>query len=295
MKNNIEKLENWYNQICNYEKLNFNDAKKLYIEIINEEDTLKKDIKRNKLIEGTLYVVYNFVKKNVFCNLESTTYDIEDILCICNEIWINKIDNGKLLRVNSFGQIFNSTFYTALTNILMPETYSVVESIGINDNQFSKLIYNFIKEKNNNCEFNCHNFKIYDLFNNIFEFLYENNTLTKLSKSKLEQIKYILMINYLENQKVNIDNIAKEDFTSNVDQNIYYEQIFEYILNCPIINESERNILMRRFGLETPESDTLRVIAKECGISKTRISQIEESALKKLKHSKLKSLTKTYI
>ncbi len=50
-----------------------------------------------------------------------------------------------------------------------------------------------------------------------------------------------------------------------------------------VMSEREREILDLRFGLSHVKPQTLAVVAKKLGVSRERIRQIEESALKKLK------------
>ncbi len=51
------------------------------------------------------------------------------------------------------------------------------------------------------------------------------------------------------------------------------------------LNDREKMILARRYGLGLPEPDTLQVISDDLGISRERVRQIEKSALKKLQAS----------
>ncbi|MFA5093350.1 MAG: sigma-70 family RNA polymerase sigma factor [Candidatus Omnitrophota bacterium] len=50
-----------------------------------------------------------------------------------------------------------------------------------------------------------------------------------------------------------------------------------------VMNDREREILDLRFGLSNDKPQTLAEVAKKCGVSRERIRQIEEAALKKLR------------
>ena len=50
-----------------------------------------------------------------------------------------------------------------------------------------------------------------------------------------------------------------------------------------VMNEREREILDLRFGLSNTKPQTLAVVAKKLGVSRERIRQIEETALRKLR------------
>ncbi len=62
------------------------------------------------------------------------------------------------------------------------------------------------------------------------------------------------------------------------------------------LNERERAVVRMRFGLMDDESDrTLEEIGKELSVTRERVRQIENSAIKKLKHPKVGRKLKNYI
>jgi RNA polymerase primary sigma factor len=62
------------------------------------------------------------------------------------------------------------------------------------------------------------------------------------------------------------------------------------------LNERERAVIRMRFGLLNDESDrTLEEIGKELNVTRERVRQIENSAIKKLKHPKVGRKLKNYI
>ncbi|HIO90677.1 MAG TPA: RNA polymerase sigma factor RpoD [Campylobacterales bacterium] len=62
------------------------------------------------------------------------------------------------------------------------------------------------------------------------------------------------------------------------------------------LNERERAVVRMRFGLMSDESDrTLEEIGKELNVTRERVRQIENSAIKKLKHPKVGRKLKNYI
>ncbi|MCX5713306.1 MAG: sigma-70 family RNA polymerase sigma factor [Candidatus Omnitrophica bacterium] len=50
-----------------------------------------------------------------------------------------------------------------------------------------------------------------------------------------------------------------------------------------MMTDREREILDMRFGLDKQKSHTLAEVAKKIGVSRERVRQIEEAALKKLR------------
>ncbi len=62
------------------------------------------------------------------------------------------------------------------------------------------------------------------------------------------------------------------------------------------LNEREKAVIKLRFGIMDDESDrTLEEIGKELSVTRERVRQIESSAIKKLKHSKVGRKRKNYI
>ena len=54
-----------------------------------------------------------------------------------------------------------------------------------------------------------------------------------------------------------------------------------------LLTEREREVLVRRFGLDDGEPDTLEEIGESWGVTRERIRQIESQALKRLAESGL--------
>ena len=81
-----------------------------------------------------------------------------------------------------------------------------------------------------------------------------------------------------------IDFMLKKDLKSQVDEVL--EQL----------NEREKAVVRMRFGLLDDESDrTLEEIGRELNVTRERVRQIENSAIKKLKHPKVGRKLKNYI
>ncbi len=78
-------------------------------------------------------------------------------------------------------------------------------------------------------------------------------------------------------------SVTEEDFTDG----IYYEDFLSAIFERSSLTEKEKEVLKYRYGLGTDERRyTLEEIGKILGVTRERIRQIEEKALKKLKRNK---------
>ncbi|MCH9814393.1 MAG: RNA polymerase sigma factor RpoD [Epsilonproteobacteria bacterium] len=85
-------------------------------------------------------------------------------------------------------------------------------------------------------------------------------------------------------------SIAPIDFMLKNDLKFQIDDVLDQL------NDRERAVVRMRFGLLTDESDrTLEEIGKELNVTRERVRQIENSAIKKLKHPKVGRKLKNYI
>ena len=155
MPKNKEILNEFENQIKQYKQLKLNEAQELYNKIIECEDNKLKKQLRNELITGTLYVIYETINSNELVYMNSSYYDMNDIINAIIEIWIKKIDSGEILKVDRFHKIFNYDFYNKIS-----ESFGIKNEIDIKEylcdiKLFTGLIADYLneKEKNENLDY----------------------------------------------------------------------------------------------------------------------------------------------
>lgn len=68
----------------------------------------------------------------------------------------------------------------------------------------------------------------------------------------------------------------------------------DIIKSLAILNERERDIIIKHFGLQRVSAMTLEEIGKEYGISRERVRQIESAAIRKLKASNVRKYLEAY-
>ena len=113
----------------------------------------------------------------------------------------------------------------------------------------------------------------------------------KLSKNRVEQI-----VGWLSTQTSSLDASIGEDGSTQVldlvedqeakspDEDITRLMIRENVKNLlELMSPREREVLGMRFGLVDAKTHTLAEVAKKIGVSRERVRQVEERALKKLK------------
>ena len=314
MGNNLEVLNEWNESLNSYKKLTFEEAKQMYISANNSNNKIEII---NEIIMGTLYVVANFMAKNGFIYLNSPSYDMNDVISVCNEIWIKMINAGKILNVISFNDMFDGDFFNNLNDNLGIEKIVIPDNTVLNADIFIDLLMYYIKLKEtntfitdsmiieymeNNNRYDSILIKLYFFGNNLdfinlFEaiiksFELDNNDLN-ITKTKLDKIKYILISNGLEYLRYDINKIYVTDTTELYIDDYCKKQVLEIVLNSDI-GDTRKEILIQRYGLLDGRRRTLEEVARYFGVTRACIREKEAKALRLLRHpsrsKKLKAL-----
>lgn len=304
-KENSEILERWYKSFKNFEKLDITGAKELNTLMLNEKDENKKLQLREKLIYGTLYTVYKFLKNSEFLDFKSSSYTMDDIISETVNYLINNIDEGNILKISFLSGLFTRNYYVTLCNKLMGEnqnTLLTVEGSII----FQKILVWYFELKDSGYDIDFNNFEPYvkSTFNfknkksNIFDYIdlynglngfYEycqNNNIDTHDKAKISK-QYVDFI-------INIgNNITKENSHNEpvMEDDLFEKTFFEEmkqtlidLLNLGLIDDRAKNIIYMRYGLNG-EKYTLRQVAKYFHISQDRVRDIENKTLRFLRRA----------
>lgn len=291
MTTNEKILEQWSKQIAQIPKLEFKEAQVLTVQMNTTSNETERAEIREKLINGTLYLVCKEIKKYLI-TINGSHFDIEDIINEANNQWISIIDSSRILSANFFQELFDSVFYSNLCNNLVPEKFPIHEYLNLSSINISILLEAFIEQKNHNEDLSISEFSEYLLVNSQYEKYYwkltaeENikmfynlfylfNAIYKsLSKNKEGQVEkicqkklYLSLYLFIDSAHYNyspsIKDMIYEDPTSKIDQEILDEHLFELIkkLNLP---EFKKKIFIRNLGLDGEDPITLEKIAHNC-------------------------------
>ena len=154
MGKNEQILNNWKKEIDQYEKLTLEQAQELYKRIINCENKEVKKQLRYELITGTFHVLYKFINSNGYMYMNSTTYDMNDIINSTVETWIKKLDSGEILNIDKYNKMFNYEFYNTINKNIGVEIDIHSEEYLHYLREFIDLIADYLKqlEKNPNLD-----------------------------------------------------------------------------------------------------------------------------------------------
>ena len=130
---------------------------------------------------------------------------------------------------------------------------------------------------------------------------YEMMKIMKLTKKKLQSIKKAIMSEPVSLETPVTDDLTIQDYiidetyktpekyTEKISMSKDIEELLEYL------DEREKNIIIKRFGINQQECETLEQLGKSMGFSKERIRQLEGEALRKLRRNENIQENKEYL
>ena len=144
MTKKLDKLKEWKEQISAFPELSIEEARALYIEAINAKDEREKKELMDKVIQGTLYVVFNFIKRNRLNYIKSSSYDLEDLINSCFELWVKEIQSGALLKEKFFSHIIDYSFCSNLASMLNETNLGTIDLTLFNSEDFINAFYDYV-------------------------------------------------------------------------------------------------------------------------------------------------------
>ena len=290
-------------QIYSFDKLKIEEAKKLYLKAISSPDEQTKRVYLDKLILGTLYVVYNYIDRTNLKMLEGSQYDLEDIQSAFTEIWIKRIENGDLLNVERYSLLFTISFFNDVYKNLVGSEIYVSDQFGYTNDQLIELFYTYVQLKNTGKSFTYkdlietireknRNFYVGDTYRTygdsillLLEGMYNALNIDKVEDIDLNVTKIYDYIKLLTSNGL-FDKISNDIKAEDMHEKVLNDAIYENFVNDideSLPNERRRIVIHERFGLDGELPKTLDDIAKELGITSERVRQIEAKSLIQLK------------
>lgn len=299
----MEELMQWYNQISSLPKLKITVAQDLYRKAISIQDETKKKKYMDELILGTLYVVYEYIKRNGLELLVSSSYDMNDIISSFNSVWIKKIYNGELLNVDRYSLLFTSPYFNEVYNNLCGDEILVNEQLGVSIDCFVELITLYISYRNKELEkpfkevieetfftdrWNSWSYYIYESVIKtipLLERIYNNLNFDKLDdlnigKTKVaDYLRLIINMGLIEpiSNELPDENDMEDSITTNIVMKYLVEDVDE------ILDDRQKSIIHERYGLDNGEPQFLETVGQHHGITRERVRQIEAKALRKIR------------
>ena len=297
MESNIKK---WEEIISKYPRYNITKTKQILDMINNETDLSKRRIMRHDLINGTLYVLHGIILRSGFLCLNSSIFDIDDIMCSCIEIWIKYLDNGKVYNVDTFSDVFSSSFYSEVMLNTINQKFPISEFTVLSTEDFGKIVFLFIREKSINNGISYEEFleiliknhrikkdyksdinsqeKIRNTYNLLMA-IADSINYAKMPISRVNFMKYMMIECALEYSSINItDNF--QDFFVVPKQPENNDEFFTILRK--ILDDDEYELLIKCYGINGKEY-TLEEVGEEFNISKEAVRQRRNKILSKVK------------
>jgi len=296
-------LNEWLKQISQYDKLKLSEAQELCRKAFETLDETRKKLYMDKIILGTLYVIYNYITRNNLSIFSSRAYDTNDIISSFVEIWIKKIYDGELLSIDKYSNIFTRTYFNEVYQNLVGKDIIIHETFCMPTELFADLFHVFIQSKNKGLNFTYSDLikaiskdeyhywylsesyysSIMIIFENIYNKLNRNSDIElEIGKTKINDfVKVLIDIGITESISDNL--LDDTDMESNVINKALFEPFIKDIDDA-LANDRQRQIIHQRYGLDDGIPKTLEEVAKIHNITRERVRQIEAKCLRTLRH-----------
>ncbi len=248
--------------------------------IIREGNPIEAEKAKKKLVNANLRLVISIAKRYIGQGVLFMDLVQEGSLGLIKAA--EKFDYTKNFRFSTYATWWiRQTITRAIANnsktIRIP--VHMIDKIRTYKKEFSKFNFDFGREPTDN----------------------EMMKIMKLTKKKLQSIKKAIMSEPISLETPVTDDLTIQDYiidetyktpekyTEKISMSKDIEELLEYL------DEREKNIIIKRFGINQQECETLEQLGKSMGFSKERIRQLEGEALRKLRRNENIQENKEYI
>lgn len=277
MLKNSKILEEWYEPFKKNKQLSLQEAKKLYLKMVqceNEEE--KKEIK-DTLIFGTMYVLYEQLKSSLAIYCSSSVVDMEDIIATSFEIWFKFLSEGGLMRIKYYSDFFKIFFFEYLAKSIWPSDFSTGNYFGWEEHKLLKCLTKYILFRKNVSSVSVQEFEnifagipisFYSLFEEIYHLIFTLGVFCDeiLSERKLSFFILFLLSSYLEipfnpkDKECNVLKIKTEEELDLVEKYLLRKQTNDIYIKIEIPSKRNQEIFETRCGYK--EKKTLEEIVQ---------------------------------
>lgn len=301
-------LKKWEKEISSYNRLSIDQAQKLYMEMERSSGKKREEL-RTELITGTLYLIPKFINKTILPYIKNNSFDMCDIINTCNEIWINIIDDGKLLMVPYFNRLYNEDFYNCICNTLVPE-YDLNRTFGVHKEFFINALLWYVNKSGDDIDITYDDFvnymgdylsengaKIYDVLlcecpidtYNLLMNVYDYFKKIKLTYENLSYRQIRLLIDMILDssfyKKKNLVNVSDECFSDTYVKSILEKEICGVIFNEMDLKDRAIEILKCRYGIDNGDDKTLKATGDRFNITRAGANVSVKRTMKRIKEN----------
>lgn len=248
--------------------------------IIAEGSSYESELAKKKLVKANLRLVISIAKRYIGHGVLFMDLVQEGSLGLIKAA--EKYDYTKNFRFSTYATWWiRQTITRAIANtsktIRIP--VHMLDKIRLYKKEFSKFCFSNDREPTD----------------------FEMQRIMKLSKKKLSSVKKAIISDPISLETPVTEDLTIQDYiedesyhspefyTEKISMSKDIEEMLEYL------DEREKNIIIRRFGINADECQTLEQIGDNLGFSKERIRQLENDALRKLKNNQECQEYKAYL
>lgn len=249
-------------------------------QIIAEGSPIEAENAKKKLVNANLRLVISIAKRYIGQGVLFMDLVQEGSLGLIKAA--EKFDYTKNFRFSTYATWWiRQTITRAIANnsktIRIP--VHMIDKIRVYKKEFSRFNFDFGREPTD----------------------YEMMKIMKLTKKKLQSIKKAIMSEPISLETPVTDDLTIQDYiidetyktpekyTEKISMSKDIEELLKYL------DDREKNIIIKRFGINQQECETLEQLGKSMGFSKERIRQLEGEALRKLRRNENIQENKEYI
>ena len=291
MNVNEQKLEKWYQSTLQYERLGISEVKSLLSELGMAQNFEQKQALRERIILGTMHVIYEVIKSNEIYFLDNSYYDMDDIIQAHIETLIRAVDSGELNNVKDWFRFFDKKLVQITSDLVGKNDQSYMKDFLLLLNYFleeNPSYANFITFFQNNSGTPIDNVQsrelneMYLLLSDIAKFVFDNVDEKAISDVKKRMLKDLLIS--FRNQEMYEDRIvAGYDIEEFVTDKVYYQQISDAVakgLHQPHSTDKMPDRISVVLDSRFKENMTFEEIAQKLGVCCEQARKIYERALR---------------
>lgn len=306
----LDKINNWYKMMDNVLELTFEEAKDLTKKLSVMPSGNDKNELRDRIINGTLIKVLDYIKRSDFLILNSSHYDIDDVISAACEVWIEIIDDNRFENTNWYTHMFNAYFHQRISEKLGIISQGEMAKMSLmTRDTFARVMSWFFEMNKSNNTISFNDFKEYVKSDGELEFYgiirYDGQLYTAYELMsevynncfKSKDIEPDISINRLKFiQRMMVDSVVVDSFGDEVynmstedvgsivcerdEKNMFINNIFS---NCQL-SELEKEVLLYRMGFFDGKAMPYRKVQQRLGLkSHETVRAAESKALKKIR------------
>ena len=257
----MEELENWYKSIASYKKLSLTEAKELKLKMEKTTDPNEKEKLREEMILGTLYKVYEFLKKTFIVDMQAINYDVSDLINATCLTWIEKVvDSDFLIDGEDIRYVFSPNFYSRLLDNLGINISLNARKNCVDKESFVRILEILLMKKKQGLQWDYEELKeeickkynyfidIEEVFDTIYSiFSYMDDTAVDFNKVSIRQLTFL--------RSLLIDNVVMMKALRNVDVKDSHEDIEKLISDISM--KSACDYILKKVNLTKKERQVL--------------------------------------